>query len=66
MQKKSKCAVCGKRFKAQTAAIYQAAGGGGVIRLMSEGAKTYDAADCPRCGCQVLLATRFPAKKEEE
>lgn len=61
----AKCSTCGKRVKLRKENRYEV-----VIKAeawqKSFGAKDrlYDAFDCPRCGCQMLMHERFPAKNE--
>lgn len=60
-----KCSTCGKHVKLRKENRYEV-----VIKAeawqKSFGAKDrlYDAFDCPRCGCQMLMHERFPAKNE--
>ena len=63
---KTKCRACGKRFMPSKETTYQVIEK--VIGLAALGAtnKVYDAADCPRCGCQHLLGIRIPIFKERE
>lgn len=61
----AKCNTCGKHVKLRKENRYEV-----VIKAeawqKSFGAKDrlYDAFDCPRCGCQMLMHERFPAKNE--
>lgn len=61
----AKCSTCGKHVKLRKENRYEV-----VIKARalqkSFGVKDrlYDAFDCPRCGCQMLMHERFPAKNE--
>ena len=54
-----KCDVCGKWFTLSKEHVYQ------VVECVytpftGDVEKTYDAVDCPQCGCQTLLKVRMP------
>lgn len=50
-----KCAVCRKRFTVSKEHVYQAS-----ETILIDVIKVYDVVDCPRCGCQKILAVRMP------
>lgn len=61
---KLKCKVCGKRFlphKETTYLVQEELSG---LAALSATNRVYDAADCPRCGSQLLLGIRVPLYKE--
>lgn len=57
------CKVCGRDFPLMAEEHYVARGGekkGFAAALGSQDeAKTYDAFDCPHCGCQNIVQTRY-------
>lgn len=55
-----KCKVCGKRFVLDSRLVYQVSDSISVVQALAAPQKTYDAADCPRCGCQLVLNVRMP------
>lgn len=61
----AKCSTCGKRVKLRKENRYEVVIEAGALQE-SFGVKDrlYDAFDCPRCGCQMLMHERFPAKNE--
>lgn len=61
---KLKCKICGKRFLPSKTYLVQEKFTG--LAALSATEKIYDAADCPRCGCQHLLGIRIPTLKERK
>lgn len=55
-----KCKVCGKRFVLDSRLVYQVSDSISVVQALTAPQKTYDATDCPRCGCQLVLNVRMP------
>ena len=55
-----KCCVCGMRFEPRKEAVYQVTESLSVAQVLTDAAKTFDAMDCPRCGCQQVLKVRMP------
>ena len=51
-----KCSICGRYFQMARNNIYRVRVGelGGINYFGT----TYDAIDCPKCGCQMLLSKR--------
>lgn len=61
-----KCTVCGKQFTPVRTAVYLVLNApSGALAELTSGPKTYDAIDCPRCGCQHVLKERLPMEKGE-
>lgn len=60
-----KCNVCGKQVELRKENRYEVLIKASTLQK-SFGVKDrlYDAFDCPRCGCQMLMHERFPAKNE--
>ena len=60
-----KCNVCGKKVWLRKENRYEVLIKASTLQK-SFGAKDrlYDAFNCPRCGCQMLMHERFPAKNE--
>ena len=60
-----KCSICGEQFELRKENRYEVVIEAGVLQK-SLGAKDhlYEAFDCPRCGCQMLMQERFTAKNE--
>lgn len=48
-----KCDVCGKRFRPKKDNVYK-------VKISKDSVFAWDAIDCPRCGCQRLMAARKP------
>lgn len=59
-----KCKVCGKRFPVTWMDVYRVAEPQSITGAISNPVKTYDAIDCPVCGCQHLLKVRLPEVKD--
>ena len=55
-----KCKVCGMRLKPTKETAYQVVESLSVAQVLTNTAKTFDAMDCPRCGCQLVLKVRMP------
>ena len=60
-----KCSICGEQVELRKENRYEVVIEAGVLQK-SLGVKDhlYEAFDCPRCGCQMLMQERFPAKNE--
>ena len=52
-KKKTKCRVCGYRFKPKKEEVYTA-------DMLTKAPMRFSAVDCPVCGCQIALAFRAP------
>ena len=55
-----KCKICGKRFALVKDRMYMVIEKPSLDRLFSKSQMVWDAIDCPRCGCQVLVGNRLP------
>lgn len=55
-----KCPVCGKRLMPTKEDVYRIP----VAAFFKLGAEYHECMDCPQCGCQVLLNTRYGCKEE--
>ena len=60
-----KCSICGEQVELRKENRYEVVIEAGVLQK-SFGARDqlYEAFDCPKCGCQMLIQERFPAKEE--
>lgn len=60
-----KCSVCGEQIELRKENRYKVIIEAGTLQK-SFGAKyhLYEAFDCPKCGCQMLMQERFPVKEE--
>lgn len=58
-----KCKVCKKRFTPKKEAVYQVCAPNKLLTALTGNENHHDAIDCPRCGCQNILAERLPAVK---
>ncbi len=56
---KNKCEICGKTFPLCKEYVYQIRKELPVLASLTEPARTYDAIDCPFCGCQKILKERY-------
>lgn len=50
-----KCKVCGKRFKLISSNRYEVVKTPVGFNCLIEGSVTYEAFDCPKCGCQNIV-----------
>ncbi|MBC8612090.1 hypothetical protein H8702_13410 [Massilimaliae timonensis] len=57
--KKIKCKTCGNRFYPERKTRYTVFEPHGISATFSGGIKSYDAFDCPACGCQIVAGIRF-------
>lgn len=57
--KKQKCNVCGKRFNIQREKVYLIQPTVGLASAFNGENVTWDAVDCPNCGCQCRLKERW-------
>jgi len=57
-QRKKKCDVCGYRFTPDKEAIYTAEEPRAFVETLTKSPLRFDAIDCPRCGCQIMLKIR--------
>lgn len=55
-----KCKVCGHRFEPKKDRTYLVHHELTPFQALSATAMVQDAIDCPKCGCQHLLAVRLP------
>jgi len=58
--KKKTCGVCGYRVTPTKEEIYVAEEPRGFMDALTKPPMRFSAMDCPRCGCQIALAVRFP------
>ena len=58
--KKKTCGVCGYRVTPTKEEIYVAEEPRGFMDALTKPQIQFSAMDCPRCGCQIALAVRFP------
>lgn len=58
--KKRTCGVCGYRVTPTKEEIYVAEEPRGFMDALTKPPMRFSAMDCPRCGCQIALAVRFP------
>ena len=65
-----KCNVCGKLFIPKNQNRYLTAEPTTLANSLNGGGAVYDTFDCPRCGCQHRVATRYkeynPVAKAEQ
>lgn len=66
MKIKQKCGVCGKRLSISKDEIYMVIESQGFAAALTAPPQKFDAIDCPRCGCQQLLAVRMPRLKKDD
>lgn len=59
-KKKTKCGVCGYRFKPEWENVYTAEEPRSVVDMLTKAPTRFSAVDCPVCGCQIALAIRAP------
>ena len=59
-KKKTKCGVCGYRFKPERENVYTAEEPRSVVNMLTKAPMRFSAVDCPVCGCQIALAFRAP------
>lgn len=58
--RKQTCGVCGYRVTPKKEEIYVAEEPRGIMETLTKPPLQFSAMDCPRCGCQIALAVRFP------
>ena len=61
-----KCGVCSQRVAPIAATVYTVQGDNGILKSCHLSPQLYDVLDCPRCGCQVMLALRYPRVTESD
>lgn len=61
-----KCKICGKRFKLMKKNKYLATEKIAAFGIWAKPPKTFEAFDCPRCGCQNIVNIREEAVIERE
>lgn len=54
------CGVCGRGTIPTAEMTYIAEEPRGVMEVLTQPPKLYNAMDCPCCGCQIVLNRRFP------
>ena len=59
-----KCKVCGKRMRLNAKDRYDVVVYPVGVNCLVEGAKHYEAFDCPKCGCQNIVNVREEGKTE--
>ena len=58
--RKQTCGVCGYRITPKKEEIYVAEEPRAFVDALTKPPTRFNAMDCPRCGCQIALAVRFP------
>lgn len=58
--KKKTCGVCGYRVTPTKEEIYIVEEPRGFTECLTKPPTRFNAIDCPRCGCQIVLAIRVP------
>lgn len=58
--RKQTCGVCGYRAMPTKEEIYIAEEPRAFVDALTKPPLQFSAMDCPRCGCQIALAVRFP------
>lgn len=58
--RKQTCGVCGYRVTPTKEEIYIAEEPRAFVDALTKPPLQFSAMDCPRCGCQIALAVRFP------
>ena len=59
-KKRTKCGVCGYRFKPERENVYTAEAPRSALEMLTAAPVRFSAVDCPACGCQIRLADRAP------
>lgn len=57
-QRKKKCGVCGCRVAPDKEKVYVAEEPRAFMETLTKPPLRFDAIDCPRCGCQIMLTIR--------
>lgn len=57
-QRKKKCGVCGYRVAPDKEKVYVAEEPRAFMETLTKPPLRFDAIDCPRCGCQIMLTIR--------
>lgn len=57
-QKKKKCGVCGYRVAPDKEKVYVAEEPRAFMETLTKPPLRFNAIDCPRCGCQIMLTIR--------
>ena len=57
-KRKTRCSVCGCYFMPDKQTVYIVEEPRSAIELITVAPMYFSAVDCPRCGCQILLASR--------
>jgi len=70
-RRKKKCGVCGYRVAPDKEKVYVAEEPRAFMETLTKPPLRFDAIDCPRCGCQIMLTIRadrvnIAATTEEE
>lgn len=58
LTKKKTCGVCGYRITPTKEEIYVAEEPRAFVEALTTPPTRFNAMDCPRCGCQIMLAVR--------
>ena len=61
-----KCKICGKRFKLIKENRYLAEEKIGALECLKKASKTFEAFDCPYCGCQNIVNIREGEETKSE
>lgn len=57
-QRKKKCGVCGYRVAPDKEKVYVAEEPRAFMETLTKPPLRFNAIDCPRCGCQIMLTIR--------
>ena len=57
-RRKKKCGVCGYRVAPDKEKVYVAEEPRAFMETLTKPPLRFDAIDCPRCGCQIMLTIR--------
>lgn len=60
-----KCRVCGKRFELEKSNRYEVVKNPEGLQVLTQSSTTFEAFDCPKCGCQNIVGVREVVKNEE-
>ena len=63
--KKIRCNICGHKFYLNKEMVKEVSESNSLLdNLSGKQIKIYNAADCPKCGCQIVLCPRLKEIKE--
>ena len=61
-----KCKVCGKRFELEKSNRYDVVKNPEGLQALTQSSTTYEAFDCPKCGCQNIVGIREIGDSNDE